>query len=78
MPETPNTSAAVHVETHTQWGVQFDDGDVDAMWSRSGCVEAIAAMQRGIDAGHYDEADYAGRRIVKRTITTTTSEWEPA
>ena len=64
-----------HVKT--EWGIAYDDGDVDLLPHRSACVEALQAIQAGIDSGDYDDADYAGRRIVRRTITSTieTTDW---
>lgn len=75
MPDQPPGSAAT--ATRVEWGIAFDDGEVDHMLNRSSCIEAIAIIDREIAEGVYDKDDYAGRRIVKRTVTTTTTPWEP-
>lgn len=77
LPVAPDPNYC-ETRTITQYGIRFDDGDVDIMNNRSACVEAIGIMDAEIAKGEYDEDDYAGRQTVKRTITTVTTAWEPA
>jgi len=60
-----------------QWGIKFDDGDVDDSFETyEGVTEQIATLLRMVADGIYDAADYAGMVPVRREVMHIVGPWE--
>lgn len=59
------------IETATEWGVRFCDGEIEEHENRDDAEQYIADTRRDIEAGELDSEIYEPMTLMFRTVTTT-------
>lgn len=60
----------------TEWGLRYGDGEIESPLSYQDARRMRRDHRDAIASGEVDADDYEPMRLVRRTVTTETTDWE--